>query len=79
MIVMLKSLFQFVNIFCWAISAALALAPIYGLKATGADTEQWLAIAYNCFSRFSFAVGVAWVIFACLTGNGGRLYIYGLI
>ncbi|XP_072028267.1 nose resistant to fluoxetine protein 6-like [Amphiura filiformis] len=64
---------KFVNILGWTVSAALACSAIYGLKATGPDTEQWLSIVYNCLSRFTFAVGVSWVMFACITGNGGYI------
>ncbi|XP_072028216.1 nose resistant to fluoxetine protein 6-like [Amphiura filiformis] len=67
---------MFVNILGWTVSAALACTIIYGLQATGPDTQQWLSIAYNCLSRFTFAVAVSWVMFACVTGNGGYVNMF---
>ncbi|XP_072028213.1 nose resistant to fluoxetine protein 6-like [Amphiura filiformis] len=66
---------KFLNILGWAVSAALACTVIYGLGAAnaGPQTPQWLAICYNCLSRFTYAIAVSWVMFACITGNGGYI------
>lgn len=59
----------------WAISTALACSVMYGLEGTynGPQTPQWLAVSYNALSRFAFSLSVAWVIFVCVTGNGGYI------
>ena len=66
--------FQFVLILGWLVSTALACTVIYGIDATthGPRTPQWLAVAYNAATRFAFSLSVAWVMFVCITGNGGK-------
>ncbi|XP_077989871.1 uncharacterized protein LOC144444332 [Glandiceps talaboti] len=62
-----------VNLLCWALAAGVALTIVYGIYPTahGAHPDQWIAVLYLATSRFAFVVAVAWVIFACATGNGG--------
>ncbi|XP_077989869.1 nose resistant to fluoxetine protein 6-like [Glandiceps talaboti] len=66
-----------VNLLCWALAAGVALTIVYGLYPTtqGAHPDQWIAVLYLATSRFAFVVAVAWVIFACATGNGGPVNV----
>ena len=59
----------------WAISAAVALAIIYGLSAyLHADDEMTTAtrIFYGSLHRTAWAMALSWVIFACTKGYGGQ-------
>ncbi|XP_070533919.1 nose resistant to fluoxetine protein 6-like [Ptychodera flava] len=64
---------KLLNICIWCVAAGSALAVVYGpypiLK--GNHPDQWVAVLYQSVSRFVFTSAVAWVIFACSTGNGG--------
>ncbi|XP_077989866.1 nose resistant to fluoxetine protein 6-like [Glandiceps talaboti] len=66
---------KFINLLCWALAVGVGLTLLYGLYPTadGAHPDQWLAVLYQSTNRFIFAVVVAWVIFACATGNGGPI------
>ncbi|GIY64968.1 nose resistant to fluoxetine protein 6 [Caerostris darwini] len=53
----------------WIVASSITLACLFGLY----DRQQTLieACFYNSLSRTCFACGVAWVIFVCVTGQGG--------
>ncbi|RUS71521.1 hypothetical protein EGW08_020719 [Elysia chlorotica] len=57
----------------WGVSAATALAVLYGLKDyfDGEQINLHVAAAYNALSRTAWGLSVAWVIFSCVTGHGG--------
>ncbi|XP_012934636.1 nose resistant to fluoxetine protein 6 [Aplysia californica] len=63
-----------VNLIGWALATAVALAVLYGLYPYADGTEKIdlvLSAFYNSLSRSAWGLCVAWVIFACVTGNGG--------
>ncbi|XP_070533920.1 nose resistant to fluoxetine protein 6-like [Ptychodera flava] len=64
---------KFLNLFLWCAAAATALAIVYGVYPSliGDRPEQWVAVLYKSTTSFAFVTAVAWVIFACETGNGG--------
>ncbi|GIY37583.1 nose resistant to fluoxetine protein 6 [Caerostris extrusa] len=53
----------------WIVASGITLACVFGLY----DRQQTLieACFYNSLSRTCFACGVAWVIFVCVSGQGG--------
>ncbi|XP_071115657.1 nose resistant to fluoxetine protein 6-like [Haliotis cracherodii] len=57
----------------WASAAAICLAVLYGLDGAnhGHKLSHGANALYNTVGRTAWAVGVAWVIVACATGNGG--------
>ncbi|XP_070533924.1 nose resistant to fluoxetine protein 6-like [Ptychodera flava] len=68
------------NLFLWCAAAATALAIVYGVWPTvitiGERPEQWVAVLYRSTTSFAFVTSVAWVIFACETGNGGPVHTF---
>nr|KAG5692737.1 hypothetical protein BaRGS_033848 [Batillaria attramentaria] len=64
---------KMVNLLCWAVAAACALAVLYGLYETSHGHLVSLPVSalYNAVNRTVWGACVAWVIFACVTGNGG--------
>lgn len=58
----------------WAIATTCALLVLYGLydsegkEKLGVDASA----LYNATSRTAWGIAIAWVIFACSTGYGGR-------
>ena len=67
---------KWISLFGWYISTALAIAVLYSPSKffdPGNFSEVLAsvpAILYGCLHRFVWAVAVAWVIFACVTGHG---------
>ena len=59
----------------WAIATASNLAVLYGLShvAQGHPASAGVAAFYNAVSRTVWGVGLAWVVFACVTGHAGAL------
>ena len=71
----LKFLFQGVVAVGWALAAACNLAVLYGLYeySSGKATEPTNVNAfYQACSRTAWGLGLAWVIFACCRGHGGK-------
>ena len=64
---------QVVNLLCWAVATAAALTVLYGLYHCYQGHTMSLSVAalYNATFRSVWSVTLAWVIFACVTGNGG--------
>jgi len=59
----------------WCLAAACNLSLIYGLygDVNGyVHLSNAVASLYAAVHRTAWAIGVAWVIFACVTGNGGQ-------
>ncbi|KAK7495729.1 hypothetical protein BaRGS_00012949 [Batillaria attramentaria] len=61
------------NLCIWAVATAAALAVLYGLFHTSEGHPMPVAEAalYNAVHRQVWSLCVAWVIVACVTGNGG--------
>ena len=72
--------FQMINLALWAAAFAIGLAVVYGLNIpersalppNNVPTTAAIDIAYGGLHRFSWAVAVSWVIFACCRGYGGE-------
>ncbi|XP_071955720.1 nose resistant to fluoxetine protein 6-like [Antedon mediterranea] len=64
---------QYVVIMGWMAATGIALAVVYGLYGNfhGDPLNEAASVAYITLSRFSWAVALAWVAFACVTGYGG--------
>ena len=63
-----------VNLLLWSVATACALAVLYGLyEATnGHPVTVPVSAFYNAVNRQVWAACVAWVVVACVTGNGGK-------
>lgn len=57
----------------WTISTILGLYSVFGLfyYAKTGDISEWWRGLYALVGRPSYALAIAWVAFACATGNGG--------
>ncbi|XP_033116068.1 nose resistant to fluoxetine protein 6-like [Anneissia japonica] len=57
----------------WIVSIILAMIVIFGLwkTNTGKELSQGAAIMHYTFSKFSFALAVAWVVLVCVFDYGG--------
>ena len=60
----------------WCVAAVCNLSVLYGLYGSVNGYVHLSATVrgfYAAVHRTVWAIGVAWVIFACVTGNGGTL------
>ena len=66
---------QMVNLSLWAVATACALAVVYGLyeASNGHPVTLSTSALYNAMSRPVWGACVAWVVIACVTGNGGNM------
>lgn len=59
----------------WALAISFALASLYGKYGSFKQHPHPFSLAenimYESFSRFAWAVALAWVIFICHRGYGG--------
>ncbi|XP_070533929.1 nose resistant to fluoxetine protein 6-like [Ptychodera flava] len=64
---------QWFNLIMWCVAIGSGLAVVYGQYPAlqGNHPDQWVAALYKSVTSFAFVTAVAWVIFACATGNGG--------
>ena len=69
--------FQLLYLIGWIVAIVLGLTVVYGTwgasKPHGHPFSRAENIAYASLSRFTWAVAVAWVIFACQNGFGGKV------
>ena len=65
--------FQLLVLLGWCVAATINLAVLYGLYdvAHGKELTDGANAIYSSLHRVAWAVGLAWVIFACVTGHGG--------
>jgi len=65
----------------WFLAAVCNLSVVYGLYD---DVNGYVHLSdvvrslYAALHRTAWAIGVAWVIFACVTGNGGKFMLVGI-
>ncbi|XP_071955721.1 nose resistant to fluoxetine protein 6-like [Antedon mediterranea] len=64
---------RYVAIMGWMAATGIALAVVYGLYGNfhGNPLNEAATVIYTTLSRFSWAVALGWVAFACVTGYGG--------
>ena len=66
------------NVTGWCLAIVLAVSSLYGKYKTVREhnphpfspTQE---IAYGILKRFAWSLAIAWVIFACQSGLGGKL------
>ena len=66
---------QILTVLFWCLAAACNLSLVYGLYGSANGSVRLsnaVASFYAAVHRTAWAVGVAWVIFACVTGNAGQ-------
>ncbi|KAL0272822.1 UNVERIFIED_CONTAM: hypothetical protein PYX00_005651 [Menopon gallinae] len=62
----------------WLLSAGLCLGSLYGIVYfidNGLQDKQWESSSYLTFHRLGWALGLSWVIFACIVGYGGPVNV----
>jgi peptidoglycan/LPS O-acetylase OafA/YrhL len=62
--------------FIWMVAMAAGMAVVYGIYGYINDVDMMdenIAAFYNAMARPTFAACVAWMIIACVTGNGGPI------
>ena len=66
------------NLFLWFLSISLLLVVLFGVYPNfdGHVLPKWLNVFYEAASRTAWAVGLAYVIFACTTSHGGKLFSF---
>ena len=66
---------QGVVILGWLVAAACALAVLYGLYdvSNGHPLSTPVSAFYSSTHRTVWAAAIGWVLFACTTGNGGKV------
>ena len=71
---MCEHLFQFAVALGWTVATVGNVSVVYGLynMMNGHPVSVGVSAFYNAVSRTVWAIGVAWVIFACVTGHGGK-------
>ncbi|GFT31374.1 hypothetical protein TNCV_608141 [Trichonephila clavipes] len=59
----------------WCCSVTLGLSSVLGLHpfSTGSESSRALAVFYAALHRCSFTAAVAWVLYASISGIGGKL------
>lgn len=72
-----KARMHLFNMAGWSVAVVLALSTLYGqYKALRKDNPKPFSraenITYGTFSRFAWSLALAWVIFACHRGLGGK-------
>jgi hypothetical protein len=69
-------MFKVVNMLGWAVATTFAMLYLYGVYSSNTGTkhlnEDVSALYYATF-RTAWGLAIAWVIFACATGYGGKL------
>ena len=58
----------------WIIASSVTLATVYGLY--HAHPGLIARSIYNALSRVSYAAGLSWVIYVCLVGQGGKIFLF---
>jgi|GEM_PF-6596755 len=58
----------------WLMSTVVCLACLYGLMRFEGDTDATSAETgiYVGFTRLAWGIGMAWIVFACIYGYGGK-------
>jgi len=64
---------KLLNLSIWLFATAISLAVLYGLYnvSVGHPLTNTVNGIYSGLNRSVWSIGVGWVIFACVTGNGG--------
>ena len=57
---------------------AVTYSPFDQYKEGGQLWGKARVVAYETLSRLAFGTGVAWIIFVCVTGNGGKTFFRSL-
>lgn len=70
---------QIVCVVGWLVATALGVLVVYGIygetKKGGTQFNKAENIAYGTFSRFTWGLALAWVIYACNKGYGSKFRI----
>jgi len=70
-------LLKLVCIIGWCVAIILSVTPLYGTYKAYKKNPEPLThvenVMFETFSRFSWSLALAWVIYACHTGYGGNV------
>ena len=68
--------FQIVAVFGWLVATAVNMAVLYGLygyyQPPFPPMNPNVGALYTACHRFAWSLGLAWLVFACYTGYGGK-------
>lgn len=66
-------LLQWQQLLGWIIAFGCSFTVVFGLYHV--EMSRTTALFYNSLCRSSFVIGLAWLIYACETGHGGKMYL----
>lgn len=58
----------------WSLSLIVMTSIVYGLYETTFGPA--LSVLYTTLSHSAWAICLAWILIACLTGHGGECYVF---
>ena len=65
------------NFLGWVVAVILICCVEYGtytiFKEGGERWDRGTRVMYDTFGRTAYGLGVAWIIYACVSGNGGEV------
>ena len=76
------TLCQALNLILWQASILTGIAVVYGIADLRMNTTLFISGAteveslfYHCFHKIGWSLALAWVIFSCVNGYGGKFFI----
>lgn len=68
--------FQLLNLFIWAVVVIGMVACVFTGNTVAYNYDRLGTAFYLAIHRPAWCVGLAWVIFACMKGRGGKYFCF---